>query len=207
MFVQPYRINLLDARLLPTPYDLLRWSIAVAVLVAVAVVGLLLFPAGALAQAVPVDVHAPPHLLTAAAAAVPTAAAPVVGPSSLIDISPLLDYGIEVLAALATAVALWVTKKVTGNVLDEGARSALYPAIENGIGSAAEYLKRQGRDLTQLEVRNELARAAAIYAAGAVPQAAKRFGFTADDIQRIAMAKLGLRSDVPDPVAPAPPGK
>ena len=111
-----------------------------------------------------------------------------------IDLTPVLDMGIDLLAVVLMGLGTWALAKLGrkfGLEADDQIRLVLQEALEKGVGYARERAREQGDDFARIEVRNAAAATAANYVIGRVPQAAAHFGLNEDGLRELVRARLG----------------
>jgi mono/diheme cytochrome c family protein len=113
-----------------------------------------------------------------------------------IDLSPLVQPTVEVLAGIFLAVGIWAVKKLStklGLEADDKIRSYLLTAVENAVafGKTKAVEKFEHADWTKVEVKDEILAHAASYVMTRVPDAVKQFKLSEQDIKDMVMAKLG----------------
>lgn len=111
----------------------------------------------------------------------------------MIDLTPLMDLGIEILTAVVLALGGWVLAWL-GRKLKLGAdnevRAYLERALASGVNYAANLARERGQDLSLLEVRNATVRDAVSYVVAHTPGALARFGVTPDALAELVRARL-----------------
>lgn len=113
--------------------------------------------------------------------------------TQLVDLKPLLDVGLQILAAVLLALgswaATWLVKKLKLSA-DSEVRLYLDQALQRGVTYAVEHARTRGADLARVEVRNEIVAKAASYAATRVPDALKHFNVTPEQVKAMVIARL-----------------
>lgn len=130
------------------------------------------------------------------------------GLSTLIDLGPILDQVVMLLAAALLAVGTWAVKKVSdkfGLENDDKIRQYLLSAVERGV----EFGKHKAEeavgdaDWSKVDVKNEMVAYAATYVLTKVPDAVKRFNLTEEGVRDLILAKLGASNETTATTLPA----
>lgn len=111
-----------------------------------------------------------------------------------IDVTPVLNLGIDLLALVLMALGSWAIARLGrkfGLEADDQIRVYLGEALVSGIGWAKEQARKRSQDMARIEVRNKLAAEAAGYVIERVPDAVKRFGLDRQRIEKLIEARLG----------------
>lgn len=109
-----------------------------------------------------------------------------------IDLSPIVNAMIAVLAPALVAVVVWALKRWFGIQLDDRAKTLLEDAMSNGLALARERLAPGSGPIT-VDVRTQIVKQAADYVAAHVPDAARRLGIDLSnpaDIEQKLEARL-----------------
>lgn len=110
-----------------------------------------------------------------------------------VDLSPLLNYGLEaigmILLALASWATLWLKNKFKIDV-DDKTRAYLTDAIDNAIQYAVKKTEAAVDPLAKIQVKDARVSAAADYLVAHVPDALAHFKVTPDALERLIIAKL-----------------
>lgn len=111
-----------------------------------------------------------------------------------VDLSPLIQTGLEFAAAALSALALWLGWKIKGWLKlkeDSEIRAYLDTALQNGIAYGLERVKAAGADWkVSIHVKDEAIGHAANYVVSRVPDALKRFNITPMALQDLIRARL-----------------
>ena len=117
----------------------------------------------------------------------------------MIDLTPLLDIGLEILAAVVMVLASWAIGKFMkklGIEKDEAIRHYL----DGALRAAIEYGKNQVKDKNiTIETENEAVAHAANYVVAQVPDALKHFKIDPAGLERLIRSRLGNEAIVPAP--------
>lgn len=111
-----------------------------------------------------------------------------------IDLTPVLDAGIDLLALVLMALGSWAIARLGrkfGLESDDRIRVYLGEALVSGIGWAKEQARKRSEDIAHVEVRNKLVAEAAGYVIERVPGAVNRFGLDRQRIEKLIEARLG----------------
>lgn len=118
-----------------------------------------------------------------------------------IDFTPVVNYGIELLigGVLAPLLGWGVHRGARALRISEDDRIRAYldAALVNALEFGREVLLQQGKDLGQVEVRNQLVEEAARYVMPRVPDALRRFGISPDNLRGLLVARLGSVAPLP----------
>lgn len=111
-----------------------------------------------------------------------------------IDLSPLFDLGVELLAAVVSTAALWALARLTRWLKIDGdakANAMLHAAVERAVAAAAGRARTEiaARGVT-LSVRRAIAGEAVGYLAKHLPDTLKRLGATPEVVAAIVGARL-----------------
>lgn len=130
-----------------------------------------------------------------------------------VDLTPLADAGVEMLAAVASAVALWALGRLMRWLKIDGdakANALLHAAVDRAVAAAAGRARAEiaTRGVT-VDLRSTLAAEVAGYLVANVPDTLKRLGATPATVSAVVTARLDALLP-PEPVAslaapPAPP--
>jgi hypothetical protein len=148
-------------------------------LYAIALFAILIVPPGAWAQAV----------------------AAVAPPEYSLNLKPVLDAIVALLAALLTGLGSWaVTRFSTYLKLqnDSQVRAVVTAGVNTAIGYAITKLQASTADLGSVKTQNALVAEATTFMAAHFADGLKYFGLSTDDLARMILARL------PAPVDPAP---
>lgn len=122
-------------------------------------------------------------------------------PTFAIDLSPLVNELVSVLAMVLTTIAglgVRALFKKLGLQEERELREALEIAAQRGISLAANRLAQESKRLDNVEVRNELVALAANYVVKSTPGAVKKFNLN-ERLQELIEARLVDRNDIPTP--------
>ena len=111
-----------------------------------------------------------------------------------IDLSPVLDVGIDLLAFVCMALGSWAIARLGrkfGLDADDRVRIYFSPALAGGIGWATEQARKRSADIALVEVRGRLVAEASNYVIERVPDALNRFGLDREGIEKLIEARLG----------------
>jgi len=119
----------------------------------------------------------------------------------MLDLSPLIATGADLLEPALLAVASWAAAELAGLI---GARksSELAGVVDDALSRAVRYAldraRDEGKDVATVPVKNEVIREAVTFAAEAVPKALKKLGLDpATDGGRERIAKW-VRARLPE---------
>jgi len=110
-----------------------------------------------------------------------------------IDLTPLLDVGIEILAGALLAVATWAVTRFARKIgidIDDKTRAYLRDAIAGGIDYAIKAAKAAGKDIGRVEVRNALVADAARYVLAQVPDGVRRLKLSRENVENLIRRHL-----------------
>lgn len=113
--------------------------------------------------------------------------------SAVVDITPLLNTLIDLLAVVALTVGTWAAHKYgtkVGIEKDSEIRKYLDEAILNGINFAATKLKAAGDNIDEIELKNQRLAEAANYVVKGVPDALKHFKIDEARLKTLIEARL-----------------
>ena len=111
-----------------------------------------------------------------------------------VDLSPILNVAIDLLAVVLMALGTWALAKLgrkLGLEADDQVRLYLNDALERGIGWAKEKATRDAQDLARVEVRNKAVAEAVNYVIERVPDALKHFELDEQRVKKLVEARLG----------------
>ncbi len=111
-----------------------------------------------------------------------------------IDLTPILDVGIDFLAVVLMALGTWALAKLGrkfGLEADDQVRIYLNEALERGVGWAKEQARNRADDFARIEVRNQAVAEAANYVIERVPSAIRHFGLDRARVEKLIEARLG----------------
>lgn len=117
----------------------------------------------------------------------------------MLDLSPILNTGIEILAIVLMVAASWAVTALARRlgVEAQGELAGIaQDAIERGVLFAAELATQRSEDINKVAVRNDLVREAAQYVTESVPRTLKRLGIDPDteegrlQIEKMVRARL-----------------
>jgi len=110
-----------------------------------------------------------------------------------IDLTPLLDVGLQILAGILLAVGTWAVSKIAKKVgieVDDAARAYVREAIQGGIDYAVKAAKAAGKDVTKIEVKNELVADAVNYVLAQVPDGIRKLNLTQENVENLVRRHL-----------------
>ncbi len=110
-----------------------------------------------------------------------------------LDISPIFDVLLELLATVLMALGTWGITLLSRKLKlsnDSEIRNYLEKALERAVDNATERAREAGKDYTQIEVRHELLRDAAQYIVNRTPDAVKHFNLSPGDVDELVRARL-----------------
>ena len=108
----------------------------------------------------------------------------------MIDLSPLLNIGLEFLGVIILALGSWAIAKFTKKIgLDQDKEIRSY--LESALAFAVQYGKGKvkGKDVT-IETENETLAHAVNYVVAQVPGALTHFKINTDSLERLIRARL-----------------
>lgn len=119
-----------------------------------------------------------------------------------IDLTPLADVGVELLAAVVSAVALWALGRLMRWLKIDGdakANALLHAAVDRAVAAAAGRVRAEiaSRGLT-VDLRSTLAAEAAAYLVANVPDTLKRLGATPETVSAVVSARLDALLPFPE---------
>jgi hypothetical protein len=123
-------------------------------------------------------------------------------PSYALNLKPILDALVALLAALLTGLGSWaVTRFSTYLKLqnDSQVRAVITAGVNTAIGYAITKLQASADQLGEVRTQNQVVAEATGFLAAHFPDALKYFGLTTDDLARMILARL------PAPAASATP--
>lgn len=119
--------------------------------------------------------------------------------NQIVDVSPVLDEAIKLIVLIAGGIGTWLIYKLVGlaklskdNVLTQ----QLLAYMHNGINLAADKLKAEGKDLSEVKVKNELVEKVAEYIISQAPALIAYFKLE-DRLRAWIEAHLIERADIP----------
>lgn len=111
-----------------------------------------------------------------------------------LDLTALLNHGVDLLAAVLAAVTAWVGRWVVIKLklgADSEIRAYLDQALNAGVSLAVGKMRdRLAAGPVTIEVKNEIVAMAANYAVARVPDALNRFGITPESLAEMIEARL-----------------
>ncbi len=113
--------------------------------------------------------------------------------SFAVDLKPLLDIGLQLLAAVLLALGTWAVTWVVRKLklsADSEVRAYLDAALRRGIDFAIEKAQRNGEDIARVSVRSRMAADALNYAVAHVPGALRHFQLTPEKVRDLIVARL-----------------
>ena len=111
-----------------------------------------------------------------------------------IDLSPIINVGIDVISFVLMALGTWAVARLgkkLGLDADDQVRVYLDEALNRGIGWAREKAKAKAKDMATVEVRSEIVAEAVKYALERVPDAVKHFNLDEQHVRKLVEARLG----------------
>ena len=111
-----------------------------------------------------------------------------------IDLTPILNLGIDALAVVLVALGGWVLARLGrkfGLEADDQVRVYLGEALAGGVGWAKEQAKRRSEDIAHVEVRDRAVAEAGNYVIARVPDAVRHFGLNQTKVEALIAARLG----------------
>lgn len=111
----------------------------------------------------------------------------------MIDLTPLIDLGLDILIAIVLALGSWALAWLGRKLkldADNEVRAYLERALASGVNYAANRARERGQDLSSLEVRNVTVRDAVAYVVAHTPDALAHFGVTPDALGELVRARL-----------------
>jgi len=127
-----------------------------------------------------------------------------------IDLSPLFEQLIQLLAAVLLGVGLWAARRLlrwletnayTAQIVrDRQLEQVMEKAVRGAVGYAEEWAYQLGKDRARVDVRNEMAREAVRYVLHSVPAAVTHFGLTRERVAQLVYSRL----PTPNGAAPEP---
>lgn len=127
------------------------------------------------------------------AAACPALAQVANEASYTLDLSPILNTGIQILAAVLLAAGSWAIGRLVQKLKldgDASVRAYLETALQVGISAAAARAKAAGASLAHPTVRSQAVADVVNYVTPKVPDALARFGITPDHLASMVTARL-----------------
>ena len=118
-----------------------------------------------------------------------------------VDLSPIVDIGVQILVGVLVLVATWAgneaRKWLRENVdfytaqMDERLEGVIDRAVQRGANRGANYIRNRAESAgwTRVEIENQLVRSGMGYVINNAPEALKRFGIM-DEKGRVDAAKL-----------------
>lgn len=110
-----------------------------------------------------------------------------------IDITPLVNVGLELLAGALLALGSWAVARLAGKIgieMDDKARAYVREAVTGGLDYALKEAKRAGQDLGHIEVRNALVASAANYVVAQVPDGVRRLKLSRGNVENMVRRLL-----------------
>ena len=111
----------------------------------------------------------------------------------MVDPSPILEVLIELLAAGLMAFGTWAIARLSTKLKlssDSEVRKYLQDALERGVSFAVGVASEKAKDVSEIQVRNEMVRDAANYVIAKTPDALKRLGVTDEAVRDLVRARL-----------------
>ncbi len=111
----------------------------------------------------------------------------------MVDLSPILDVIVQLLAAGLMGLGSWAIARLSTKLKlssDSEVRKYLQEALERGVSFAVGVASEKSKDLSEVEVRNEMVRDAANYVITKTPDALKSLGVTDEAVQDLVRARL-----------------
>lgn len=94
----------------------------------------------------------------------------------VIDLGPLIDFGLEFAAILLAPFLLYVAVRWLKLKLSEQARQTLLSAMEKAVAFGVAKARDNLDDIGKIETRNRIVEAAVTYVIQATPDALRKFG-------------------------------
>ncbi|SDF87989.1 hypothetical protein SAMN05216241_1036 [Limimonas halophila] len=119
----------------------------------------------------------------------------------MLDLSPLITTGANLLEPALLAIASWVAAELAALI---GARtsSELAGVVDDALGKAVRYAvdraRDEGKDVATVPVKNEVIREAVSFAAEAAPKALKKLGLNPGTEQGRARIAKWVRARLPE---------
>lgn len=111
-------------------------------------------------------------------------------PTTIVDLQPLLDYGLEIVgvafAAVATVFTAWIGKKfkdLTGVKLEDEQRKAVQDALAWAVNFGLNKARDRYDGKVKIDAKNEIVAFGAGYLADSVPTTLKRFGIDPNTVE------------------------
>lgn len=117
---------------------------------------------------------------------------------NVIDLSPVLFFVIQVLAAVALGLGIWAIKKFSTKLGIE-ADSVMNDLFENALQRGISYAAERAREIAgnaQVTVDNRLLAEIAGYVQESIPGILKQFNITEERLTKMILARLTERPDI-----------
>lgn len=111
-----------------------------------------------------------------------------------IDLSPILNLGIDLLAVVLMALGTWALARLGrkfGLESDDRIRVYLDEALMRAVDWAKEKARQRGEDLAVIEVRHKAIAEAANEVIARVPDAVRHFGLDEARVTKLIESRLG----------------
>lgn len=109
------------------------------------------------------------------------------------DLNPILQALIELLAAGLMATGTWAMSRLSTKLKlssDSEIRKYLQDAMERGVSFAVGAASEKAKNMSEIEVRNEMVRDAANYVISKTPDALTSLGVTHEAVHDLVRARL-----------------
>lgn len=107
-----------------------------------------------------------------------------------IDLTPILDYGIEAVGAVALAVITWFVTDVIGIKRDSDVYQGVMSLIHEAVDDAQRWARRQGQDISDPSTQNAVIDKAADKVLSQAPKWLKKLGWDSDYVASLVRDAL-----------------
>lgn len=124
----------------------------------------------------------------------------------MIDLSPILNIGIEILAIVLMVVASWAVTALARRLGVEAQgelASIAQDAVQHAVAFAVRMARERGDDTAKLAVQSEVLREAVGYVIESVPKTLERLGIDPDTVEGRARIEKMVRARLVGPDKPA----
>lgn len=112
---------------------------------------------------------------------------------NVIDISPLLNYGIEIFALVLLGILIWGVKKAADYFhikIADSDRALIEQALRNGVAYAQKMAEQWADKHDKIEVQNKMVAVASNYVLSHAPETATKLGISETKLAEKIIARL-----------------
>lgn len=132
---------------------------------------------------------------------------PVIANAGTVDLTPVVNYGLDIIGQSVSALAMVIVSAVGAFVArkfkidgDLNIKAEAEATLEKGILMAVNYAKTKAKDKAKVQVDNVFVKVAVEYLLPKIPNALKKLGITPDGLAQRIEARAEELLDTKSPI-------